>query len=186
MHTHSDALAIIPSKYFIRTPFDIFDIFGHYWTSGIVPAYSKCRLTYASDKLLAVSGLAKEMVQLMHEGSLAPDEYVAILHMLWQINFDKKPRQNSLMRVLGLGLQSKAKLITAMVSLIRLQVWANVVAIEMIYVSEDPFGLGKPGIVHVRAPLRKHTLQLWKFVLATQLKKLTPMVSALDSLRHPI
>ena len=51
-----------------------------------------------------------------------------------------------------------------MVSLKRLQVWANFVAIKVTYVSEDPFGLGKPGVVHGRAPFRKHTLRLWKFV----------------------
>ena len=56
--------------------FYIFDLFGHHWTSDIVPAYFEYRLTYASDKLVAVSGLVKDMVQLMREGSLAPDEHV--------------------------------------------------------------------------------------------------------------
>ena len=59
-----------------KDSFYIFDLFGHHWISGIVHAYSEYRLTYASDKLIAVSGLVKEMVQLMREGSLAPDEHV--------------------------------------------------------------------------------------------------------------
>ena len=34
----------------------------------------------------------------------------------------------------------------------------------MAYVLEDLFGMVMSGIVHVRAPLRKHTLQISKFV----------------------
>jgi hypothetical protein len=132
----------------------------HWWK--IISMYTKGDLTRASDKLPAISGLARQMVRFMQEGLVSHDEYVAglwrrnlHLNMLWRVHYN---HANSRLDNSYAPTWSWAS-VQGQISKYWISGWAycktlaTIVAVDMEYITDDLFGQVKSGLVRIRAPL---------------------------------
>lgn len=131
-----------------------------YWWK-IIWMYTKGDLTRASDKLPAISGLARQMVQFMGEGLVSHDEYVAglwrrnlHLNMLWRVdcNHANSRLDNSYAPTWSwASVQGQIRFWVG--ERPYRKTLATIVAVDMEYITDDLFGQVKSGLVRIRAPL---------------------------------
>lgn len=144
----------------------VYDFWHH-----IVRDYSKGEITYPGDRLIAISGLAKETQSLMRKLSVPPSEYVAglwmcclTLGMLWYVDERRAMTRlegscaptwswASVKGEVGHAIeftQDSKALVPPM----------KIVAVDAEYVNEDSFGQLKSATVRLRGSLLKYAWPL--------------------------